>query len=203
MAWFQDTLLLLMSFLEKGGIVVQVIMVLALVLWLMMLERTWFLVFEAKKQMKLGFQGWRKLDLSKQWHSVMIRDCMVSMLKIRFSRRLAVIRSFIAVMPLLGLLGTVSGMIQVFDIMAEMGTGNARAMAAGISKATIPTMAGIVVALTSLYFITRLESLSKSYTEEYRLMLFHNVEDISEITAVNQKNNNASKAQGDDYATAV
>ena len=54
--------------------------------------------------------------------------------------------------PLLGLLGTVTGMIHVFDVMAVTGTGNARAMASGISLATIPTMAGMVIAIAGLYF---------------------------------------------------
>ena len=39
-------------------------------------------------------------------------------------------------------------MVEVFDVMAVTGSGNARAMAAGISKATLPTMAGLVVALS-------------------------------------------------------
>ena len=57
----------------------------------------------------------------------------------------------------MGLLGTVTGMVEVFDVMAITGSGNARAMAAGISKATLPTMAGLVVALSGIAFITLLE----------------------------------------------
>src|SRR5690554_7768600 len=60
----------------------------------------------------------------------------------------------------MGLLGTVTGMISVFDVLAITGTDNARAMANGISQATIPTMAGLVVALTGLYFNTRFKRLS-------------------------------------------
>ena len=63
----------------------------------------------------------------------------------------------VALAPFLGLLGTVTGMVEVFDVMAVTGSGNARAMAAGISKATLPTMAGLVVALTGLFFTTSLE----------------------------------------------
>jgi len=58
----------------------------------------------------------------------------------------------IGLCPLFGLLGTVTGMIHVFDVMAVTGTGNARAMASGISQATIPTMAGMVIAIAGLYF---------------------------------------------------
>jgi hypothetical protein len=52
-----------------------------------------------------------------------------------------------AVAPLLGLLGTVTGMIATFDVLAVFGTGNAKAMAGGISEALITTQTGLLVAL--------------------------------------------------------
>ena len=42
-------------------------------------------------------------------------------------------------------------MIKVFDVMTFFGTGNARLMASGVSQATIPTMAGLVAAISGLY----------------------------------------------------
>ena len=45
----------------------------------------------------------------------------------------------------------------MFDVMASTGSGNARAMAAGISKATLPTMAGLVTAVAGIAFSTVLE----------------------------------------------
>ena len=67
----------------------------------------------------------------------------------------------VAIAPLLGLLGTVTGMVEVFDVMAFTGSSNARAMAAGVSKATIPTMAGMVASLSGLYFSSALERRAK------------------------------------------
>ena len=67
------------------------------------------------------------------------------------------IRVLVALCPLLGLLGTVTGMMEVFDVMAISGNGNAKAMAGGVSKATIPTMAGMVAALSGLMLSVRLE----------------------------------------------
>jgi biopolymer transport protein ExbB len=51
-------------------------------------------------------------------------------------------------------MGTVTGMIEVFDVMAISGSGNARSMASGVSKATIPTMAGMVGALSGVFAST-------------------------------------------------
>jgi biopolymer transport protein ExbB len=68
------------------------------------------------------------------------------------------IKTLVAMCPLIGLLGTVTGMIGVFEVMAQQGTGNPRLMAAGISQATIPTMAGMVAALSGVFFSTRLDA---------------------------------------------
>ena len=53
---------------------------------------------------------------------------------------------------MIGLLGTVYGMIEVFEVLSFLGTGNPRAMSSGVAKATIPTMASMVITLFGLYF---------------------------------------------------
>jgi biopolymer transport protein ExbB len=53
--------------------------------------------------------------------------------------------------PLLGLIGTVSGMLAVFDSMALRGSADARAMASGVSEAMICTLTGLAVSITGLY----------------------------------------------------
>lgn len=55
-----------------------------------------------------------------------------------------------AAAPLLGLLGTVTGMISTFDVIAQFGTGNSRALASGISEALITTQSGLVAAVPGL-----------------------------------------------------
>jgi biopolymer transport protein ExbB len=64
---------------------------------------------------------------------------------------LAVIQVLAGIAPLLGLLGTVTGMITTFNIISGFGTGNARAMAGGISEALITTQSGLLVAIPGLY----------------------------------------------------
>lgn len=74
------------------------------------------------------------------------------------SATLPLIRTLIAACPMLGLLGTVTGMIEVFDVMALTGTGDAQAMAAGVSRATVPTMAGMIVGISGLLPMYRLNA---------------------------------------------
>lgn len=55
-----------------------------------------------------------------------------------------------ATAPLLGLLGTVTGMVSTFEVIAQFGTGNARGLAAGISQALITTQSGLIVAVPGM-----------------------------------------------------
>src|SRR5690606_5383935 len=90
-----------------------------------------------------------------------IRGAMISRVSMNLSGNLPVIQALVALCPLLGLMGTVTGMIEVFDVMAISGTGNARSMASGVSKATIPTMAGMVGALSGVFAATWLQRTAK------------------------------------------
>jgi biopolymer transport protein ExbB len=76
------------------------------------------------------------------------------------------IQTLIALCPVLGLLGTVTGMIEVFDVVSFFGTGNARALASGITKATLPTMTGMAISILGLLTFTILNSRSQSLISE-------------------------------------
>lgn len=78
-------------------------------------------------------------------------------------RYLSTLGTIAAITPLLGLLGTVFGMIQVFSDLMTLGSGSANALAGGISQALITTAAGLCVGIPSLMFyrmfLRRVESL--------------------------------------------
>ena len=79
------------------------------------------------------------------------------------------IKFFAAVAPLLGLLGTVIGMIETFQAITLFGTGDPKQMAGGISQALVTTMLGLIVAAPLLGFYTYLSEKSSSivqYLEE-------------------------------------
>jgi biopolymer transport protein ExbB len=69
-------------------------------------------------------------------------------------RYTSVIALLATIAPLLGLLGTVTGMIKTFDVISTFGTGNARALAAGISEALITTETGLVLAVPGLFLVS-------------------------------------------------
>ena len=90
-------------------------------------------------------------------------------------RYLNTLGTIAAISPLLGLLGTVIGMIKVFTAITTQGLGNPTALAGGISEALITTAAGLVVAIPSLmfhrYFRGRVDDLVVGMEQEALKML--------------------------------
>jgi biopolymer transport protein ExbB len=83
---------------------------------------------------------------------------------VNIRHNMTMIKTLVALCPLLGLLGTVTGMIDVFNVLAVSGGADARAMAGGVSRATIPTMAGMVAALSGVFAHTWLERVAMRET---------------------------------------
>ena len=90
-------------------------------------------------------------------HALRIREGLLADISISSRQHLVPIKAITSVLPLLGLLGTVTGMISIFDVLNVFGTGNTQGMANGISRALLPTIAGLVTALAGLYFSTDLD----------------------------------------------
>lgn len=143
----------LRDFLAAGGNVLAVIMVTTFFMWALIVERLFYWSGAHSGVAKRAQRAWAARSDHKSWHAHAIRERLISEAMQEASRFNNVIRALVAVTPLLGLLGTVTGMVNVFDVMAVTGSSNARLMAAGISKATIPTMAGLVASLSGLIFI--------------------------------------------------
>lgn len=145
------------DFLSSGGDVLWLILGVAIGLWCLIIERLIFFKQNYPDIRSACQANWDQRDDKKSAYAMFIRQAMISEVLIEMNRGVSIIKVLIALCPLLGLLGTVTGMIHVFDVMAITGTGNARAMAAGVSKATIPTMAGMVIAIAGLYFSKLIE----------------------------------------------
>ena len=77
----------------------------------------------------------------------------------------ALIKLFAAVAPLLGLLGTVTGMIVTFQAITLFGTSDPKLMAGGISQALVTTVQGLVVAIPLLFLHATLAARSKAVTQ--------------------------------------
>jgi biopolymer transport protein ExbB len=159
------------GFIELGGDVLWAILVVLLLMWTMIIERYWYLIRVFPREKNAVLEQWEARDDHRSWHAHRVKEGLVSGIRQQLQRNVTMIQTLVAICPLLGLLGTVTGMVAVFDVMAFVGTGNARAMAAGVSKATIPTMAGMVAALSGVYFASHLDRKAKVETERLEDMM--------------------------------
>lgn len=135
----------LLAFLERGGIVLTVILLLSTLMWTLLVERFWYMHRLLPAQLKQYAQTHNSNTLKQR-----------AQLSHALSANLPLIHALVYTLPLLGLLGTVAGMIQTFDVLTVFGTSNPRGMSSGISKALLTTMAGLVTSLSGLFFISLL-----------------------------------------------
>lgn len=157
MIWFYQATGAIRDFMELGGDVLWAIMVVLFLMWTFILERMWFMyrVYPVRKAAVVA--AWESRSDTTSWYAKRIREGLISEMALALKQNVGVIKALIAICPLLGLLGTVTGMITVFDVMTFSGGGNARAMAGGVSMATVPTMAGMVAALSGLFMSSWLQ----------------------------------------------
>lgn len=166
------------DFLNAGGNVLVVIFFTTIILWALIAERFYFFRTKYPILLKELEEKWMAREDKSSWTAARIRDYLISKTSSELYHNIAIIKTVVALCPLLGLMGTVTGMIAVFDVMATTGTGNARLMASGISMATIPTMAGMVAALSGIYFGSLYERRAKLQKERLlEILEFRAIED--------------------------
>jgi biopolymer transport protein ExbB len=153
------------DFVELGGPVLRVIGWVTLFMWMLIIERLVYMRTGHKKLVRQSHLIWDKRTDYSSWKAHQIRTRIISQVSAAAERNLALIKTCVALCPLLGLLGTVTGMIEVFEVMAISGSGNPRSMASGVSKATVPTMAGMVAALSGVAMTAYLENKARRERE--------------------------------------
>ena len=153
------------GFMLRGGPVLWIIAWLLLVKWSLVFERVWYLNTTHKANVKATLAAWNARSDTKSWSAHQIRTMMISKISLDVRNTLPIIEVLVTICPLLGLIGTVTGMIEVFFVMAVTGGGDAKSMAGGVSKATIPTMAGMVGAISGIFAANYLKAKVDRYIE--------------------------------------
>ncbi|MGB5166364.1 MAG: MotA/TolQ/ExbB proton channel family protein [Woeseiaceae bacterium] len=156
MYWLTDSFAAIRDFMALGGPVLKVIAVTIFFMWVLIAERLMFFRTSMKSMARDIHDNWEGRAERRSWNAEQIREMMIARFNFATNKGIAMIQTLVALCPLLGLLGTVTGMISVFQVLAVSGSGNVRAMAAGVSQATVPTMAGMVGALSGVLLVTLL-----------------------------------------------
>lgn len=159
-----------LAFMELGGFLMPWIALLTFVMWTLAFERIWYFKGALRGDVQNYLDQWESRAERKSWNAQQIRQSMISRMSDRIYQNMDVIAALVAICPLMGLLGTVTGMIEVFSVLSNTGGGDAKQMAGGVSKATIPTMAGMVAALSGVFVNIYLNRLADS---ENRLFASH------------------------------
>lgn len=147
----------LQAFLDRGGPVLLVIMAATFVMWALILERLFYFRFAHKQIAAEAIAEWRSRSDRKSKLAHWVREKLVSEVRGKAEQNVQLTKAMVALAPLLGLLGTVTGMVAVFDIMAITAGADAKAMSAGVSRATIPTMAGMIASLSGILFTSGMD----------------------------------------------
>jgi biopolymer transport protein ExbB len=141
----------IISLSNDGGPFVIWIFASGVLMWALILERYWYFARILPKQAAELQATWQARSDHTSWCARQIRTAMISRLNGAMTTGFPVMQVLVPMSPLLGLIGTVSGMLEVFDSMALRGNADARSMASGVSAAMICTMTGLAVSITGLY----------------------------------------------------
>ena len=163
--YYLPFLVTIRDFIELGGPVLLVIGAVTLFMWMLIIERLVYMRTGHRRLVRQAHVIWDARNDYSSWKAHQIRTRIISQVSANAERNLALIKTCVALCPLLGLLGTVTGMIEVFEVMAISGSGNPRSMASGVSKATVPTMAGMVAALSGVAMSAYLENKARRERE--------------------------------------
>ena len=112
------------DFMELGGTVLIAIAVLTLLMWSLIFERIFFMRARYPSMVRKAMKIWEGRPERKSWHAHRVREELISVVGQSLDQNLALLKTCVALCPLLGLLGTVTGMISVFEVMAISGSGN-------------------------------------------------------------------------------
>ncbi|HEY8521893.1 MAG TPA: MotA/TolQ/ExbB proton channel family protein [Gammaproteobacteria bacterium] len=158
---------------NDGGPWVIWIFLCGVLMWALIIERWWYFSRVLPKDAARMKEQWQARKDKTSWCARQIRAAMISRLNVAMTSGFPVLQVLVPMSPLLGLIGTVSGMLEVFDSMALRGNADARSMASGVSEAMICTMSGLAVSITGLYpvhyFRTRARRETELLADEFEL----------------------------------
>lgn len=129
------------NLLDMGGPVMWPLILVSLWLWTLVLERYWFMLHRLPWLIK------RELLFSNHTNPTVIEQTEAHL---AIQRYLNLIKTLSGVLPMLGLLGTVTGIVETFDLIRIFGNAETRIIARGVSQALITTLAGLVLGLFGL-----------------------------------------------------
>ena len=154
----------------RGGPVLFLLFLLTFLIFTIFINKYSFLYFDRDLWLKDKFNDFVNNNPPTMLSLKQVDSTFIAELKRVSNQNIKLLDGLIGMCPMIGLLGTVYGMIEVFEVLSFLGTGNPRAMSSGVAKATIPTMASMVITLFGLYFRQDLSYRIDKYINEAMLL---------------------------------
>lgn len=146
-----DTITGVAGFMTRSGSALAWLFVATCVLWAVIAERLLYYGAGSRNDIFRALEFWRARKERKSWYARKIRIAMLSQVGLNLTRGLTVVRTLTVVCPMIGLLGTLLALIAIFDRISLIGADDVPGLAAALSYAAIPAMAGMVVALSGVF----------------------------------------------------
>ena len=143
----------LQEFLNRGGPVLLAIMAATFVMWALILERLFYFRLAHKGYAEQALAAWHSRTDHKSTYAHWIKDKLVSEVRQRAEANVGFTKALVALAPLLGLLGTVTGMLSTFSGMSADGRAF-NLIVEGISEALITTQTGLMIAIPALVVLS-------------------------------------------------
>lgn len=152
----------LLQYIERGGIIVYILIAMNIIGFTIMLWKG-FVIFVAKLTLdKTADELIKELHVTKEYQVAGIHASVALKVK-KLESGLNTVKQIASIAPLLGLLGTVIGILNSFDSISHLGLGDPSVFSSGISVALITTVAGLIVAIPHYigynYFMGALDSI--------------------------------------------
>lgn len=189
----ESWLMPLESFLQKGGPVVWVILAFSVLMWALLIEGA-LKLREARRELIAGrLRSELEAAPSEMFLTPKRREKLCSACRREAGRLIAVeaawVRVIVAILPLIGLLGTVDGMIESFDSLASSNETDSSGLTAGISTALLTTLAGLTAALSGVFTVYRLERAAAHYERDAAEIVRHFILTFCGSQPVHKKEN--------------
>lgn len=154
-----------LALLHAGGIWVLWIFLSCCLMWALIFERLWYFKVVLPREAKYLLRCWHQRADHQSWSAHQVRRAMISRLNAGMTANMPMLKVMVPLSPLLGLVGTVSGMLVVFDSMAALGSADARTMSSGVSEAMNCTLTGLAVSISGMYPVYHFQARARRLTE--------------------------------------
>tara|TARA_B100001093_G_scaffold296420_1_gene282626 strand:+ start:1937 stop:2449 length:513 start_codon:yes stop_codon:yes gene_type:complete len=161
----------LSELITRGGPVLYLLFILTLIIFYILFNKYSFIFFDKKTWSSSKLDKFIDENPPETTKLFFVEKTFLSEFRRDSFSNIKLLDGLIGMCPMIGLLGTVYGMIEVFEVLSFLGTGNPRAMSSGVAKATIPTMASMVITLFGLYFRQDISQRLDKSSSEIRTLL--------------------------------